>query len=182
MSDQIVKNGCNGKCCEKFTLPFSFEELERMILANTNSELAYVRDNGDRGSVYNRPDILQIRDMLIPLGKTEIDPQISHSLVSERIAYQLSVPEGEPILLKDYNKLSSNWKEWLRLIDGKIYYNVFTCKNFDTEKRICNIYDTRPKMCKSFGHGCKYEGCSFDTDRIKEEQRKQVSSELCGND
>lgn len=179
MEEKIVKNGCNGKCCESFTLPFSMSEFDRMMIAvqehnemvrtNTDDSVyiqppTFLKDDGTVSKCYGNSDIEQIYDMVIPLGKSLINPNqinAAHSTISERVKFALGVPEEEPLTEVDFKKFNTAWQEWSSLIDGEVYVDLYTCKNFDTEKRICKIYDTRPGMCKSFGRGCCYESCNF---------------------
>lgn len=168
-SKSIVSNGCSGKCCEQFSLPFSITEFDRMIEAIDKGETTYIKDDGRITRSYKPPELMQIREMIIPLGKTLIDPQILHSTKSERVKFWMCIPDDEPITQKDFDRLSVlNWQlhEWIHLIDGELYSDVYTCKNFDTEKRICKIYDDRPQMCRVFGRGCTYENCGFEINRV----------------
>lgn len=41
----------------------------------------------------------------------------------------------------------------------------YTCKNFDTETRLCKIYEQRPQMCRDFNkdwyHACGVKKCKL---------------------
>ena len=39
----------------------------------------------------------------------------------------------------------------------------FTCRHFDRQRSICTVYETRPRMCRSYPHGeaCAYAGCTW---------------------
>ena len=52
-------------------------------------------------------------------------------------------------------------KKLVKRADGVIGANIYTCKHFDKEKRICRNYENRPHMCERFGEGCQYEGCCY---------------------
>lgn len=41
---------------------------------------------------------------------------------------------------------------------------VFNCSNLDAATGDCKIYETRPKMCRSYPNGkpCRFEGCTLD--------------------
>ncbi len=125
-----VKNGCNGGCCECFTLPFTIEQLTELKKRNNLS-------NKDK------EDLPKVLEMLIPLGQTDTDPQTKIKFNNQNVK-----PEAIE-------------KNWVRRADGTIVANIYTCKHFDTEKRICNNYENRPHMCKRFGSTCQYEGCCY---------------------
>jgi len=194
MQEQIVKNGCSGKCCEGFTLPFSKNEFDRMmeaikihralsedekslrLKADWNYRPKYLRDDGTIGSAYENDEIEQIYNMVIYLGKTNHNPNDiggNHTAISELFKYARCIPEDEQITKEDFLKgYNSEHREWHLLEEnGEITMNYYTCKNFDIEKRICKIYDQRPKMCRSFGRGCKYESCGFEAKRKLEEEK-----------
>lgn len=41
-------------------------------------------------------------------------------------------------------------------------YTSFTCKNFDTKSGNCQVYDSRPEMCRAYPEkACNYEGCTL---------------------
>lgn len=54
--------------------------------------------------------------------------------------------------------------------------HYYRCKNFDTKKKICTIYEIRPHMCRSYpnGHPCNYSGCTWSTHKAKKETPKQT--------
>lgn len=43
----------------------------------------------------------------------------------------------------------------------------WTCKHYDVENNNCEIYESRPTMCRSYpnGHPCLYVGCTWDEAR-----------------
>ena len=125
-----VTNGCNGSCCEKFTLPFTIEHLIEM----QGKEDISSRD---------KEDLPKVIEMIIPLGQTDICPQFK----------------------KPFKELANN-KEWvnhfpIKKDDGTLMNNIYTCKHFDKENKVCNNYENRPNMCKRFGNSCAYEGCCY---------------------
>lgn len=163
--EQIVVNGCAGKCCENFSFPYSPDELDQLIEAIERGETGYTftTKEGESKKLIRDPEVNKIKDMLIYLGASKVDPQNTIYTHSELYRYNLCIPDDEPITKpKDLNYAQERYWEWHHLKDGEIYGHTYTCKHFDTEKRICGNYEDRPNMCKNFGRGCKYEGCSFD--------------------
>lgn len=54
-------------------------------------------------------------------------------------------------------------------------YNLYTCKNWDEQTRLCGIYETRPNMCRDYPYegrtcerNCGYSLNQADCDRIAE--------------
>jgi Fe-S-cluster containining protein len=54
-------------------------------------------------------------------------------------------------------------------------YDLFTCKNWDEQTRLCGIYETRPNMCRDYPYegrscerGCGYALGQVDCERIAE--------------
>ncbi len=97
----------------------------------------------DNLSDKDKEDLPKVLGMLIPLGQTDTDPQT-------KTKFNLINTSQENIE-----------KYWVKRADGTIVANIYTCKHFDTEKRICNNYENRPHMCKRFGQTCGYEGCCY---------------------
>jgi len=59
----------------------------------------------------------------------------------------------------------------------------YKCKNFDSKKKICTIYDIRPSMCRSFGsgdRGCGYKSCKWDSATKKWKNNQKKIAELKG--
>lgn len=75
---------------------------------------------------------------------------------------------------------TDGWMEWQQLSDMLIYLGPvenpplpkdrggtylwnYTCRHFDTEKRLCTIYENRPLMCRNHGveYSCVTQGCSM---------------------
>lgn len=136
---QVVTNGCSGKCCEKFTFQYSIEQLEKFIAEPTT---------------HNFPleELQKIRDMLIPLGETTICPKTEKDFTElhKEIGWTTDRITQE------------NFKHYI-VKDGVISSLIFTCKHFDTEKRICGNYENRPDMCKRYtcDQEVKYKGCQL---------------------
>jgi len=44
------------------------------------------------------------------------------------------------------------------------YYPRYTCRNYNSDKKECEIYEDRPAMCRDYpyrGQTCTYPGCTF---------------------
>ncbi len=53
-------------------------------------------------------------------------------------------------------------------------YGLFTCRHWDTETRLCTVYDQRPDMCRDYpyrGRSCARGGCEYATDQAHEDQK-----------
>jgi len=162
-SQDIVTNGCSGGCCETFTLPYTLEEFDLMIESyDKNKEEYYfkARNKKDnfRVSVRNIDEIRQIRNMIISLGESEINPK------NNKTYNELYLPKTKDKVITQ-EKIVGGFK----VKNGVIFGLHYTCKNFDTTKRICKIYETRPRLCRSFPSGgvCDYEKCNFN--KVKKE-------------
>lgn len=175
---EIVKNGYNGKCCEGFTLPFNPEEFKKHNEAVDRGEDFIIKDDGQVFRTFNDNEREKIRNMIIYLGTTNVDPQRLYQTLNERYNYARNQPEDTLFTLEDLNRL--NQKTWDSLVDGEIVVNLYTCKHFDTVKRICTNYEDRPMMCKSFGKGCSYEGCCMNNK--VEKSQKEVDEYFSNND
>ncbi|KKM92697.1 hypothetical protein LCGC14_1215730 [marine sediment metagenome] len=46
--------------------------------------------------------------------------------------------------------------------EGQDFWN-YACRHFDSEKKLCKIYEKRPDMCRKYGeeHPCDTSGCTF---------------------
>lgn len=167
---EIVKspviNGCNGSCCEKFTLPVTINDLHKMKAEYNRQVIAegegfyyetqrIVCDNGYNRYPTGEDQIDKLLKMLIPLGVTNIDPQSEKDIASHREFIPMK-HDAQMILDKTrgHNFISPE-------DPTKILTNIFTCKHFDTVQRICTNYENRPDICKQFGEECYYRGCGF---------------------
>lgn len=155
MRKDIVKNGCSGKCCEKFTFQFTLEQIDRLIeLKEKGEENKEVRNRmGEfvRIEKHQMDELKQVRDMLIYLGASDINPKTGISFNDEMIKAGIKTEE-----FVQEKFPTSIVKE------GKVHVHTFTCKHFDKENKICTIYENRPNMCRSY---CchideRYEGCT----------------------
>lgn len=167
MERKQVTNGCNGGCCASFTLPVSMNDLQRMRESNRENEIEC--DNGYKRWPLEINELDKLLEMLIPLGRTTIDPQ-----------YNQDISE-----LKDYNPEIHTPKDVLQhtsghnfVVDGKVYTEIFTCKHYDTENKVCLNYENRPNICKNFGKRCGYAGCKFDENLFKEQLKFPVPGSI----
>lgn len=180
---EIVTNGCSGGCCECFTLPLSIEDIDKMLDAYTHNEsIGYdvekhyrwedrdkFPDRIERIKRYNgleiglppKKELLKLKDMLIPLGETDICPQEKTSWTEK---YQKDI-ESKLCEINTY-KLSGHYN--ITFDNFKITAKIFTCKHFDTVNKICGNYENRPQLCKDFGKHCKYENCTCAEKMIEE--------------
>jgi hypothetical protein len=161
--EEIVVNGCNGSCCTNFTLPFTPTEFQKCIEAIDKGETTFINDQGKIIGVINDPDIKKIAEMIIYNGFTAIDPQITHSTLSERYRVKMQMPDDEIIIAPDLPKHHDNFNYWFwnRVVEGEIVVNTYTCKHYDTVNQICTNYFDRPRMCSHFGKNCTYTGCNY---------------------
>lgn len=172
--DQVV-NGCAGGCCEKFTLPVTLCDLlmmkrewnrvrdlpyiititDKVVYNMINACAPILSESGNMIQPIHEEQIDKLIEMLIPLGQTEINPQNGNQIKDE-IDY-----DPEKNTKKDFykSKIRGNTTAWL--VNGKVISNIFTCKHFDTQNRVCLNYENRPELCKSFGPGCQYKNCNY---------------------
>lgn len=170
--DKIVTKGCSGNCCEKFTLPVTIKDLFKMKLSFIEQRLesaeketyinnvtlnSVICDNGYKRYPAPEEDVDKLLEMLIYLGRTNICPQ--SEIPFDRLYYKQIISKNDEELL-----LSSNGHFIIN--NGNIEANIYTCKHFDKEKRICTNYNNRPQLCKSFGNECHYKGCNYK-DRVE---------------
>lgn len=50
----------------------------------------------------------------------------------------------------------------------------YTCKNWDTETRLCTIYETRPQMCRDFPYMDPCINCGWENQEYIEEKNASV--------
>jgi len=179
MERKQVTNGCSGKCCEKFTLSGTLEDLKLM-----KAELQRVREfaekvekgeleynlsmseqrvefsNGYKVWPIDEEELDKLIDMLVYIGVTENDPQTGLSIERLNCLYH-DVQTNEEIL-----EYSSGH---MFIQNDKVVSHIFTCKYFDFDNKVCTNYENRPKLCRNFGRGCKYEGCGFSRQYYKEQ-------------
>jgi len=43
---------------------------------------------------------------------------------------------------------------------------LYTCRHWDTDTRLCSVYDQRPSLCADFPYGesCHHKGCDYRKD------------------
>lgn len=41
--------------------------------------------------------------------------------------------------------------------------NLWTCRHWDTETRLCTVYESRPGMCRDYPYGAACGGCSYQS-------------------
>lgn len=158
-----VVNGCNGSCCEKFTLPVTLNDLTRMkeeleLSRNENrSSEKVLCDNGYKRYPCGESDLNKLIEMLVPLGITNIDPQ---SQLSFNEWWGTNGSENIKNVDGTWNKDALN-NHFIIDENNVIHGYIFTCKHFDTNDRICTNYENRPQLCRSFGDNCHYKGCGF---------------------
>lgn len=155
--EKKVINGCNGSCCTEFTFPYMPEELRKMIEVQDKNEIL----NG-KFITYPREEMVNIADMLVFIRETDICPQ------EKRTFKSIMGIEGDVNYTSEEIKEKFRSGDFYKVKDNNIVAKVFTCRHFDKENRVCNNYENRPQMCKSFGSNCKYEGCCFVANREKE--------------
>lgn len=148
-----VTNGCSGKCCEKFTFQYTIQEISDMIVAK-EAGFNFWRDRNNIERVISGSpieELKQVRDMLIPLGESEMCPKQNQTFNDIHTA----------LGWKKEDITQERMKNHYIVRDGTISSLIFTCKHFDTQNRICSIYDQRPLMCKSYTcqDDCHYEDC-----------------------
>lgn len=169
---QIVINGCSGGCCEAFTLPVSFEDIENMMkqyeISDENKEQSKVICyNGIERWPISQGEGQKLIEMLIPLGEYTIDPQTGKSFTEiqqDVLKYYLDKGlEGEELKKAFINHNHHGFNNLIIKEDGglQVTQQVFTCKHLDKEKKICTNYENRPNLCKSFGTDCRYSGCHY---------------------
>lgn len=151
-NNMTVTNGCSGKCCEKFTFKYTIKEINDMILAKEEGfNFWRDRNNIERGvSNSSIEELKQVRDMLIPLGESEICPKENKTFNEIHTA----------LGWKKENITQEAIKNFI-VHEGIISSLIFTCKHFDTQNKLCTIHDTKPLMCKNFTcqDDCHYEDC-----------------------
>ena len=130
---------CPGYCCRCFILPYGPEELDQALSQKEDVVLIRLYSyylNGPRDVAFDKKELEQLKDILIPLGK---DP----SKFDEK-----NLPE-----LKDKGNREKG------VLDTLQYY--YTCKEYDWDTHLCRIYETRPVMCRRYPNNrpCEYEGC-----------------------
>lgn len=178
--EEIVINGCIGKCCEKFTLPLSLEDIQKMKDAYTNGfrssvplytqkveQKKIVCWNGVERWPAPEQELDKLLDMLIPLGITNIDPAREVPILE---LYGNSMNEEKTGFKESW--IYDSLRPQFKIENGDLFTHTFTCRHFDTIERICTNYESRPNLCRSYGRGCKYSNCSFDSvlDRLMDER------------
>lgn len=155
--ETVVFNGCNGSCCEAFTLSYDIEDLKRMLVARNDNKSVFIDILGSERTVMSDAGLETMIDMLIPLGFATINLNrkndsdiINDQMISNGIKTQ-----------EDWNQHPNEEKYWYVLHEGVWKIRMFTCKHFDKEKRVCGNYESRPPMCRHFGSECHYKGCSY---------------------
>jgi Fe-S-cluster containining protein len=166
MSRNCVTNGCSGHCCEDFNFKFSIEELDVMIQGfKDNKESVQLRDNLFFEIKETTLDEIQkIRDMIIPLGLSDIDPQRGTTYNSR----WLSKGWNREDITSEKVVANNSVMKWFIIENNTISTYHYTCKHFDKKKRICTNYEQRPNMCRVYGEGCQYKGCKFTEIAAKE--------------
>lgn len=149
------------------------EEKEKVISDYHNSAGAHADPKYFTGRItcsngYERlclpeDELDKLLDMLIPLGESEIDPQLNISIAEQWKCSNPSIYKPEDVL--------NHTKGFTQMKDGKLINLVYTCKYFDKENRICTNYENRPWLCQNFGSRCAYTGCGF-TQKLKEAEEK----------
>lgn len=78
---------------------------------------------------------------------TSKDPGSDISFIKEN---WIEIPQETALKINPWLK---NW-----LLGGAITF--FTCKNFDSEKNLCKIHETRPSVCREYPHYRLFDGYS----------------------
>lgn len=162
--DSVVTNGCSGHCCENFNFPFTPKDYEENVKASQRGAKSFVSEFGFILETAETIDLLKIQEMLIFLGMSEVNGNGGDNYT-----------ESLKRLLISQERWKGSFKESLSEKDLKFIYEKYymiiedeivkcphyTCKHFDSDNRICNIYDDRPMMCRKYDSGdCKYKGCN----------------------
>ena len=176
MERSQVTNGCSGGCCEKFTLPVTMNDLHAMKAEynKITEQFGTLSDIGPAGITAEdgrlirccpEEELDKLIAMLIPLGTTEIDPQVGENLA---ISYEYDPEKHSPELVRDHTR------GHLQVVDGKVVTKIFTCRHFDTVNKVCTNYENRPVLCQDFGKKCKYAGCGYAEKIIKNISNKEA--------
>jgi Fe-S-cluster containining protein len=134
-----LQDCCTGHCCEDIGLSISPRILE-VVYQNWIFEKLY--KNGDHiGMNCQIPDWSSLKNSSLFSG-------IIHDI---HLIY--------PMLIFVY-KDDIHPDGGVQIKDTVVYH--YRCKHFDKAKRICTIYDIRPRMCRSFPNNgfCGYENCT----------------------
>lgn len=143
---------CGGKCCERFVIPFSPEDLREMyqgwLVSGTHSSPVMSKRHQDSHSNY--------RD-------TRRDPEIY--LLYPMLKY-LGFKYTEPCNPRKKLKNGSH---------------QYTCKHYDKKTKLCTIYEIRPRMCRDYpnGHACLFPGCKLkgNDKLLKSEQKRHTEND-----
>lgn len=183
MERSQVTNGCSGSCCESFTLPATMNDLHKMkeewdkINLHRENKVQYGHsslqlitcESGHQMYPCNEDELDNLIDMLIPLGRTRIDPQFDQEF---------------KVRCSHMKKEDGTWdtkkmQGWIYPEGEDLYSNIFTCRHFDKVNRVCGNYENRPIMCRNFGTTCEYKGCGFvETLKVLDEIRKEELAPL----
>lgn len=147
---------CTGHCCEEFTLPFGPDEL----WASYSRWLRHLHQNDQ--------DLLK--------GSTLPDKPMSPLYTDIHLVAPMVTYLGYgPVRYK--------------MVDpgpvGKIRkFHRYTCKHFDSKKRVCSIYEFRPQVCRTHGvnYKCNYAACKWkDHKELKPKKLKNniLEDECC---
>lgn len=134
----ILQDRCMGHCCHGFTLPFSYEHLQSVTKKSSLEWINHAKTHKvDPNELRLAQDNLMIAEMVIPLGK-----------ITKKIFKETRV-DRRPIEL-----IAKSFK--------KSRPFLYTCKNLDEKTGNCKIYESRPKMCRTFPDGqyCEFKKCA----------------------
>ena len=157
-----VTNGCSGKCCENFTMPYSIDELKEAI-KQIKEQGYYVNRLGNK-KYHKVVELENVLDMVIPLGLTNIDPQTGMDFAERH----------QKLWNVSIDSMTIASREHFIREGNTLKANTYTCRHFNKEKRICNNYENRPQMCRHFGQDCHYSGCNYKT-KFAEERLAQIA-------
>lgn len=152
-TDKCGSQRCTGHCCEDFTIPYSPMEAEFWQKVDKHWKQKF--------------GVKQITN--------------PHTREFHQVMAMIEfVRPGDGNVSSGTRGLKHNRKHW----QGSGYQRVwhYRCKNFDTEKRICKIYEDRPQMCRNFPHSskCQYKKCTWKP-KPYEEQYEGSESIACGD-
>lgn len=193
---EIVTNGCSGACCEKFTLPVSLNDLQKMknewnrvdanraalseeqkqkVISDYENSGGAVRPieyfpqkvTFDNGYVFNTIPEDELNKLIDMLIFLGESEIDPQYEISLAEKYEYDPAKHSPEFVVERSQGHNQVK------DGKLITLTYTCKYFDKENRICSNYENRPLLCRNFGSHCNYKGCNF-TKLLADLRKKEV--------
>lgn len=148
---------CGGKCCQRFMIngqtKGSLRESYNMWVAR-----GVTSDHGltKASNSHNRDGYLTSYTL--------------HPIYADiHLIYPMLIDLGE-----------HNWEPWNPRIKKKSKVQHWGCKHYDKKKGLCEIYDIRPQMCRSYPgpRGCLFEGCKHPgAKKVREKELARIKGE-----